>query len=83
MNSLVAACLWVLAASIAGMLPSRRNHWPAAWALMATGLPLLGWIWAAQGPWIALFCLLGALSILRWPALYAWRWLAARFRTQQ
>ncbi|MEM1387692.1 MAG: DUF2484 family protein, partial [Pseudomonadota bacterium] len=42
--SLIAFCIWAVAANFAGMLPSRRRHWPAAYALMVTGLPLLAWV---------------------------------------
>ncbi len=73
--SLAAFFLWVIAANFAGMLPSRRSHWPAAYVLIATGLPLLAWVFWAEGPLWGLACLAAALSILRWPALYAWRWL--------
>ncbi len=72
--ALLAASLWAIAANLAGMLPSRRNHWPAAWALIAAALPILAWVFARHGPWIGLACLLAALSILRWPVrrLAAW-----------
>lgn len=72
---LILACLWAVAANFAAMLPSRRSHWPAAWALLATAAPLLAWIFATDGFWVGLFCLVAALSILRWPALYFWRWV--------
>lgn len=73
--SLTLACLWVLAASVTAMLPSKRNHWPAAYALIATGIPLLGYVTLQHGPWIGLACLAAGASILRWPLIYAARWL--------
>ncbi len=76
--ALLLACLWAVAANVAGMLPSRRKHWPAAWALIATGLPILAFVFARHGPWIGLLCLAAALSILRWPVLHLWRWINAR-----
>jgi hypothetical protein len=73
--SLILACLWVIGASLAAALPSKRNHWPAAYLLIATGIPLLGYITLQHGPWIGVFCLLAGASILRWPIIYLIRWL--------
>ncbi|MEM6324350.1 MAG: DUF2484 family protein [Pseudomonadota bacterium] len=80
--SLIAFCIWAVAANFAGMLPSRRRHWPAAYALMVTGLPLLAWVFWTEG-WIwGLLCLAAAISVLRWPAWYFWRWLNRLFGVQ-
>lgn len=68
-NALIAACLWGLAASLIAMGP-RRYHWPAAWALIATGVPLLGWVTFENGPVLGLMVLAGGLSVLRWPVKY-------------
>ncbi len=76
--SLTLACLWAIAANVIAMVPSRRNHWPAAYLLTALGIPLLGYITLQHGPWIALLCLAAGASILRWPVWYAIRWLRAR-----
>lgn len=73
--SLILACLWALAANLLAMAPSRDNHWRAAYALIAVGIPILGYVTWQNGPWIGLFCLAAAVSILRWPAIYLWRWL--------
>lgn len=68
--SLIAACIWALLACLAGMGP-KRLMWPAAWALIATGIPLLGWVTYQTGPvWGLLFLLAGA-SVLRWPLVRA------------
>lgn len=41
----LALCLlWLIAANLIGMLPSRDRHWRAAYFLIAVGLPLLGWL---------------------------------------
>ena len=40
--SLILACLWVVAATVIALIPSKRNHWPQAFMLIALGLPLLG-----------------------------------------
>ena len=76
--SLMLACLWVVAASIAAMLPTKRAHWPAAYALIAIGIPLLGFVTYQHGPWLGLLCLAGGMSILRWPLIYALRWIKTR-----
>jgi hypothetical protein len=60
-------CIWVIAANIAGLISSRRGHWPAAIVLIATGIPLLGLVTWQYGP-LAGFVAFGAgASILRWP----------------
>ena len=64
---LLLSCIWVVAANVAGMVPSRRGHWPAAVVLIVTGIPLLGLVTWQYGP-LAGFVALGAgASILRWP----------------
>lgn len=69
--------LWLIAANLTAMLPTRDHHWRAAYGLMAFGLPLLLWISASQGAlWSAGFLAAGC-SILRWPFYYLWRWLRA------
>ncbi len=75
---LTLACLWAAAANLIAMFPSRHAHWPAAYALIAVGLPLLVWILVVDGPWIALAVLVAAGSVLRWPVRYALRWARAR-----
>ena len=35
--SLIAACLWAIAANVIAMFPSKSAHWPAAWGLIAVG----------------------------------------------
>ncbi|MDT0682815.1 DUF2484 family protein [Roseicyclus sp. F158] len=76
--ALLAGFLWMLASQVAGMLPSRRRHWPAALILVATGIPLLGWITLETGPLFGLLFLLAGISVLRWPLYFAGRWTASR-----
>jgi len=73
--SLSLACLWCILANVIAMFPSKKKHWPAAYVLMAFGVPLLGLVVWENGIWIGLLVLAAAVSILRWPALYLWRWL--------
>jgi hypothetical protein len=72
----LALCLvWLIAANLIGMLPSRDRHWKAAYVLIAIGVPLLGWATYEAGPVIGLFLLAAGASILRWPVVFLWRWL--------
>lgn len=72
--SLTLACLWLVAANVIAMLPSRDNHWTWAYVLIAFGLPILGFVLYQHGPWIGLAVLVAGMSVLRWPVLYLWRW---------
>ncbi|RYH07663.1 DUF2484 family protein [Tropicimonas sp. IMCC6043] len=76
--SLVLACLWVVAATVMALIPSRRNHWPQAYALIATGIPLLGYVTYQNGPVVGLLVFLAGASILRWPLIHLWRWVRRR-----
>ncbi|MCB2114794.1 MAG: DUF2484 family protein [Rhodobacteraceae bacterium] len=71
----IAACLWVVTATLIAMLPSKDYHWRAAYVLIAVGIPILGWVTLREGPWIGLLILAGGASILRWPVIYLVRWL--------
>jgi hypothetical protein len=71
----VLACLWIVAACLAGMAP-HRYHWPSAWVLIATGIPLLGFLTFSMGPVWGLIGLAAGASILRWPILRAGQRLA-------
>lgn len=73
-TSLVFAFIWLVAANVMGMIPSKDNHWRRAYALIAIGVPLLGWVTLQNGPWIALVVLAAGASVLRWPLIYLGRW---------
>ncbi len=73
--SVVLACLWVVVACVIAMFPSKRHHWPAAYVLMAVGVPILAFVVYEHGPWMGLIALLAGASILRWPLIYLGRWL--------
>lgn len=77
--SLVLACVWAVAANLRAMLPSRDNHWRAAYVLAALGVPLLGYVTYENGPWIGLLVLGAGMSVLRWPVIYLTRWLRRIF----
>ena len=74
-GSLILALVWLVLANVLAMLPSKRSHWPQAWALIATGIPLLGWVTYQNGPWVGLLALAAGMSVLRWPVRYGLRWL--------
>lgn len=65
-GSLILACIWALLACLAAMGP-RSIQWPVAWVLIATGIPLLGWVTYQSGPFWGLVVLAAGASILRWP----------------
>ncbi|WP_278921036.1 MULTISPECIES: DUF2484 family protein [Pseudophaeobacter] len=73
--SLTLAALWALLANLLAMLPSRDNHWRRAYFLLATGIPLLGYVTYENGPWWGLAVFLAGMSLLRWPVIYLLRWL--------
>jgi hypothetical protein len=66
--SLTLACVWAIIASIVAMVP-RRFHWLGAVALIATGIPLLGWVTYQNGPLWGMLVLAGGASMLRWPVV--------------
>jgi len=72
---LILAFVWMIAANVIAMIPSRRNHWPQAWALIAVGLPLLAWVTAENGVLVGLLVLAAGASVLRWPLRFAWAWV--------
>lgn len=72
---LIAAALWAVIANLIALIPSRRGHWPAAWVLIATGIPIAGWVTYIHGPLIGLLVLAAGASVLRWPVIYLWRWV--------
>jgi hypothetical protein len=73
--SLILGCVWIVGANVLGMLPSRRNHWPQAYFLIAVGIPLLGYITYENGPWWGLAALFAGASILRWPLRFLAAWV--------
>ncbi|OWU83961.1 hypothetical protein ATO6_16270 [Oceanicola sp. 22II-s10i] len=73
--SLILACVWGLAATVAAMVPSRDDHWTRAYVLIAVGVPILLAVFWQHGPVIGGLVLAGGLSVLRWPVIYLGRWL--------
>lgn len=75
MIAVALGCLWLVAANVAAMVPSRDNHWARAYALIVIGVPLLGYITYTNGPWLGLLFMVAGASILRWPVIYLGRWM--------
>lgn len=74
----ITALLWLVVANVTAMFPSKDYHWRTAYKLIAVGGPILLWVFYENGPWWALAFVVCAGSVLRWPLLYAWRWVKAR-----
>lgn len=79
-GSVLLACLWAVTATLIAMLPSRDKHWRAAYGLIGSGIPILGWVSYQNGPWVGLIVLAAGASILRWPLIYLWRRMRRRGR---
>lgn len=80
--ALVATFLWFLGANVAAMLPSRDRHWRRAYALIALGVPLLGWLTLAHGPVAGILALAAGASVLRWPLILLLRRLRGEPRRE-
>ena len=72
--ALIAVFLWLIAANVIAMFPSRDQHWTNAYILIAIGVPILGWVTFTGGPLWGFAVLVGGASVLRWPLVYLWRW---------
>lgn len=81
--SLILALLWLVAANVIAMFPSKRNHWPAAYLLIALGVPLLGYLTYENGPLVGVLALAAGASLLRWPVFYLWRRLRRLSRIER
>ncbi|WP_417243109.1 DUF2484 family protein [Celeribacter sp.] len=73
--SLILACVWAILANVVAMVPSKSNHWRQAYALIALGVPILGFVTYQNGPWVGLIVFAAGVSILRWPVIYLGRWI--------
>jgi hypothetical protein len=76
--ALIALCLWVVVAWAASLALSAPRTWPAAYALMVAGAPILAWLWVDRGPVWAVLGLAVMALVLRWPLRYGLRWLRGR-----
>ncbi|MBN2629131.1 MAG: DUF2484 family protein [Rhodobacteraceae bacterium] len=79
--ALTGALVWLVAANVIAMLPSRDHHWRAAFVLIAIGIPLVGWVTWQSGPILGLLILAAGASVLRWPLICVWRWIRSKTGT--
>lgn len=77
--SIILAAAWAIIANLIALVPSKRNHWPQAYVLIAVGVPILGYVTYENGPLIGLLVLAAGMSILRWPVYYLWLWIRKQF----
>ncbi|MCH2167111.1 MAG: DUF2484 family protein [Oceanicola sp.] len=71
---MVFVCLWVICAAALSAFPSKKQHWPLAYGLIAVGIPILIYVWLSEGTMAAVFALCVGALVLRWPVIYLWRW---------
>lgn len=81
--AIVAALLWLIAANVIAMFPSRDQHWTNAYILIAIGIPLAGCVTYFHGPIWGMLFVAGGASVLRWPLVYLWRWIRAKTLPQE
>lgn len=67
MSPVTLALLWLIAANLIAVLPTRDDHWRAAFLLMALGLPVALWLFHTHGAlWTAAFL---GVSVVALPLL--------------
>ncbi|WP_179380557.1 DUF2484 family protein [Jannaschia marina] len=77
---LIALCLWVVLAWLLQIVLTAKQSWPAAYGLIALGLPLVAWLGLSLGwPWALLGVAVMAL-VLRWPVIYLGRWIRGKVK---
>ena len=74
MTPILLAALWAVAATVLALMP-RRTHRPGAMVLIATGIPLLGWLTWSHGPLAGLIALTAGAALLLWPLPDLGGWL--------
>lgn len=80
--SLILVCLWAIVANLLAMAPSKDSHWRAAYALIAVGIPLLGYATYQNGPLVGLLLLVAGMSVLRWPVIHLTRRVREQVRQE-
>jgi hypothetical protein len=78
--SLIAALLWLVAANVIGLLPTKDHHWRSAYILIGFGIPILGWVTYENGPILGLVMAAGGASVLRWPVYFLARWVKRKVK---
>ncbi len=73
--SFLMLCIWALTANVIALFPSKRHHWPAAYALLAASLPLMGYVFYENDGFLIAAAILIWISTMRWPIRYGWKWI--------
>lgn len=73
MIPVILAFLWIIAAKVIAVFPSKDHHWRAAYILIGVGSPILVWLVWENGIWAGLAALLAGAWVLRWPVFYLWK----------
>ena len=71
MIPIVAACIWVIAATVVALLPMRLQYAPGLMLLILAPI-LIAWLSISVGWWVGLLALAGFLSMFRNPLRYFW-----------
>lgn len=73
--AVIALCLWVIVAWVLSLVLTAKQSWPAAYVLIAAGVPILWLLWVQIAPWAALGGFVVGCVVLRWPVIYLGRWI--------
>lgn len=71
--SVILALLWLILSNVIAFFPSKKKHWPAAYFLMAIGLPIAIFVFYENPIWVGVLFLIAAASIFRWPLIFMLR----------
>lgn len=78
--ALIALCLWVVAAWGLMVTLTAKQSWPAAYGLIAVGVPILVWLASSMG-WAWAISGIGVMAlVLRWSLRSLLRWLKGLVR---
>lgn len=80
--SLILLLIWALTANVIAMFPSKHHHWPAAYVLVATGIPLIIFVFYQNNAIINILAFAAWCSVLRWPLLYGYKWVRRKFERE-
>lgn len=78
MYAFIAACSWIVLAWVLSVVLTAKQSWPAAYGLIAAGLPILIWLGLSMGWTAAAIGFVVGSVVLRWPVIYAGRWIRRR-----
>ncbi|MBT9382583.1 DUF2484 family protein [Pseudooceanicola sp. CBS1P-1] len=67
MESFLIVLFWVVCGNAVALVPVQRHAEIGRLALIAVGIPCLGYITLQHGPWLGLAMLLLGALVLRWP----------------